>query len=313
MENSNWDVVVIGGGVAGLGAAIILGRSRRTVLVIDGGEPRNAPADGVHNYPGREGTNPLELVRIARAEAEQYGVRVETAVVADTVRTDDGRFRVVYGDREATARRLVVATGAVDVLPDVPGLAEQWGRGVVHCPYCHGWEVRDRRVGILLTSPLQTHQIALFRHLTDDLTVFVTDPTLLDDAARTRFAEQGVRFVDGPVLGVESEPTGADGSVGALTGVRTADGVVPLDAVAATSAVEARLGPVSGLGLAVEDVAMNGVRVGSVVTTDPLGRTSVPGVWAAGNVTNVATIVIAAAAAGTAVGAQLHADLLTAP
>src|SRR6478609_6568852 len=145
-ENTDFDVVVIGGGAAGLSGAMALGRSRRSVLVIDAGEPRNAPADHAHNYLGREGVNPLELLEIGRAEVAAYGVEVlDDRVVG--LSGEAGSFLVTtVGGRRVTARRVLVTGGGTDELPDVPGLAERWGKDVLHCPYCHGWEVRDQRL-----------------------------------------------------------------------------------------------------------------------------------------------------------------------
>ena len=141
----DYEVVVIGGGAAGLGAAVALARSRRSVLVIDAGEPRNAPADGVHNFLTREGTPPTELLELGREELRGYGGEVREARATSVV----ARGRPLRRDARATqgrvsARRVVVTTGLVDELPDVAGLRERWGHDVLHCPYCHGWEVRDR-------------------------------------------------------------------------------------------------------------------------------------------------------------------------
>ena len=162
----SYDVVVVGGGAAGLSGALGLSRARRSVLVLDAGAPRNAPADGVHNYLGREGTPPGELLAIGRAEVEGYGGRVVPATVR-TARRLDGDvldFAVELEDgREVRARRLLVTTGLVDELPPVPGVAEQWGRGVAHCPYCHGYEVRDQPIGVLATSAMGVHVALLWR------------------------------------------------------------------------------------------------------------------------------------------------------
>src|SRR4051812_2274907 len=148
--DERYDVVVIGGGAAGLSGALALARARRRVLVIDAGEPRNAPAGHVHNYLGREGTPPAELLAAGRAEVGGYGGQVSGGRVTGAERTDDAGFRVGLDDgRTVRARRLLVATGLVDQLPDVPGLGDLWGSDVLHCPYCHGWEVRDRAIGVL--------------------------------------------------------------------------------------------------------------------------------------------------------------------
>ncbi|KQO61232.1 NAD(P)/FAD-dependent oxidoreductase [Curtobacterium sp. Leaf261] len=314
-----YDVVVVGGSAAGLSAALTLGRSRRSVLVVDAGEPRNARAAGVHNYLGQEGTSPAELAEIGRAEVRQYGGlttdgRVVAAWLVDpaTAGTHDGiAFRVDLEDgRSVVARRLVVASGAVDVLPDVPGLAEFWGTGVVHCPYCHGWEVRDRAIGVLLTSAMQVHQVHMFRQLSEDVTVFVTDPALVDEEARVRMRARGIQVIDGPVVSVIGCGSGPERR---LAGVQLGDGsVVAVEALAATSSVEAQVDFLAGLGLHAEDQVVNGMRFGSVLAVGPTGATTVPGVYAAGNVTNAATIVVAASAAGAWVGAAVNGDLVLA-
>ena len=139
MEDS-YDVVVVGGGAAGLAGALALSRARRSVLVIDAGAPRNAPAGHIHNYLGREGTPPGELLAIGREEVAGYGGEIVTGTVTSADKVGDGQFRVTLADGATVrARRLLVTTGLVDVLPDVPGVAERWGRDVLHCPYCHGW------------------------------------------------------------------------------------------------------------------------------------------------------------------------------
>lgn len=308
----HYDVIVIGGAAAGLSAALILGRSRRSVLVVDAGEPRNAPAEGVHNYLGREGAAPSELARVGRDEVAAYGVEVTAGrIVAASATGGDGVDPVGFSvttDSGAvvTARRLVVASGAVDVLPEVPGLEEQWGRGVVHCPFCHGWEVRDRRIGVLVTTPFGAHHALMFRALSDDVTAFVTDPALVDDTARAGFAARGISVVDASVARVLS-------SEGVLTGVELASGeVVGLDALAAASIAEARVDFLAGLGLVAADQLVGDFRVGGALTVDAAGQTNVRGVYAAGNVASPMATVIASAAAGTQAGAAVHGDLVQA-
>lgn len=309
---THFDVIVIGGSAAGLSAALILGRSRRSVLVVDAGEPRNAVAAGAHNYLGREGVAPTELTRIGRDEVAAYGVEVAAGRVVGASAVDgDGADPVGFSvtlDSGAvvTARRLVVASGAVDVLPDVPGLAEQWGRGVVHCPFCHGWEVRDQRIGVLVTTPSGAHHAQMFRALSDQVTAFVADPALIDDTAGAGLRARGVEVVPDAVVRVLS-------TEGVLRGVELRSGaVVALDALAAASTAEACTDFLAGLGLHAEDVVVNGFRVGSALTVDPVGRTTVPGVWAAGNVASPMATVIVSAAAGTVAGAAVHGDLVQA-
>jgi len=310
--SDHFDVIVIGGSAAGLSAANILGRSRRSVLVVDAGEPRNAVAAGAHNYLGREGVAPTELTRIGRDEVAAYGVEVTAGRVVATsategAGTDPVGFSVTLDSgRVVTARRVVVASGAVDVLPDVPGLAEQWGRGVVHCPFCHGWEIRDQRIGVLVTTPNGVHHAQMFRALSDRVTAFVTDPSLVDDTALAGLRARGVEVVEGAVRRVLS-------SDGVLTGVELDSGqAVALDALAASSTAEPRVGFLEGLGLRAEDVVVNGFRFGGGLVVDAVGQTGVRGVYAAGNVTSPMATVIASAAAGTQAGAAVHGDLVQA-
>jgi thioredoxin reductase len=144
----SYDVVVIGGGPAGLNGALMLARSRRAVLVVDAGEPRNSPAEGVHGLLGHDGIPPAELLERGRAEVSRYGGQVAAGQVTRAARNKDGFIVELADDRSIRARRLLVTTGLVDELPDLPGVKERWGPDVLHCPYCHGWEVRDKAIGV---------------------------------------------------------------------------------------------------------------------------------------------------------------------
>ncbi len=304
-----YDVVVVGGSAAGLSGAMALGRARRTVLVLDAGEPRNAPAHGVHGYLGREGTAPGDLLSAGRAEVAQYGVQVQQARVVDARpwdRPGTGFVVTTEDGREVRGRRLLVATGLVDELPDLPGVREHWGSGVLHCPYCHGWEVRDRALVVVATSALATHQALLWRRLSDRV-VLVVDERLApapDDGDRERLHATGVRVVEAPVAAVEGEP-------GALRGLRLEDGrLLEADAVVVAGRMQARSALLEGLGVAAEEVRRGEVLFGTRVPTGPTGATSVPGVWAAGNVADPAAQVVVAAGAGLVAGAAINADLV---
>src|SRR5580693_8480688 len=212
--NETYDVVVIGGGAAGLAGAVALARSRRSVLVVDAGEPRNAPAAHAHNFLTRDGASPSQLYAIGRGEVERYGGRVEAGRVTALSRTGE-RFEVRIGDRVVTARRLLVATGTRDELPDLPGLAARWGIDVLHCPYCHGWEVRDQRIGILATGPGAVHQALLFRQLSPHVTVLMHTADLAGEQ-REQLRAVSIPVIEGAVAEVEADD-------GGLTGVRLAD------------------------------------------------------------------------------------------
>jgi thioredoxin reductase len=302
-----YDVVVAGGGAAGLSAALTLGRARRSVLVVDAGEPRNAPAGHVHNYLGREGTPPGELLAAGRAEVASYGGEVVRGTVTGARRLDgpEEGFQVTLADgRTVRARRLLVTTGLVDELPSVPGVAERWGRDVLHCPYCHGWEVRDQAIGVLGGGPLAVHQALLWRQWSADVRLFThTGPEPGPDELE-QLTARGIVLVPGEVAALEV--TGDQ-----LTGVRLRSGeVIPRHAVVVSSRLAARAGLLASLGLEPAGRQIGGHTIGAQVPADPGGATAVPGVWVAGNVADVMAQVIGAAAAGVSTAAAINADLI---
>jgi thioredoxin reductase len=297
-----YEVVVVGGGAAGLNGALMLGRSRRSVVVLDAGQPRNAPADAVHGLFAREGTPPAELLARGREEVRMYGGHVVEAEVVDAEKVDDGFVVRLADGRSVHGQRLLVTSGLVDVLPDVPGLAERWGRDLVHCPYCHGYEVRDRAIGVLAVSPMSVHQALLLRQLSADVTVLAHTTTFADEALE-QLAARGIPVVEGEVAEVVVEDD-------RVTGVRLADGtVVAREVLATASRAVARTGFLTSLGLTtVEHPSGMGVHL----PVDAFGKTEVPGVWAAGNVADIAAQVGSSAAAGAWAGAQINGDLVMA-
>jgi len=310
-ENENYDVVVVGGGAAGLSGAVALARSCRSVLVVDAGDPRNAPAGHVHNFLSRDGIPPSELYATGRAEVTGYGGRVETGRVTALAR-DGERFGVQIsardgeqgGERTVAARRLLVATGLRDVLPEVPGLAARWGIDVLHCPYCHGWEVQDQRIGILATGPAAVHQALLFQQLSPHVTLLEhTGPGLGADQ-RAQLAALGVAIAEGEVERIEAGPDGLTGVV--LTG----RGHLALDAVVVAPRLEARAELLEPLGLKPAEVLIGEYPVGTRIEADHTGATAVPGVWVAGNLTDPQAQVVSAAAAGLMAGAAINLDLI---
>jgi thioredoxin reductase/SAM-dependent methyltransferase len=300
--NESYDVVVVGGGPAGLAGAVALARSRRSVLVVDAGEPRNARAAVVHNFLTRDGTPPAQIYAAGREEVIRYGGHVETGRV--TALSRDGKcFAVQIGGRAVTARRLLVATGLRDELPEVPGLRERWGIDVLHCPYCHGWEVRDQRIGILATGPGAIHQALLFRQLSPHVTVLAhTAPELVHEQ-REQFTALGIAVIEGTVASIEADE-------GRLTGVRLSEGGrVALDALIIAPRMTANAELLAPLGLAPIEVRLGEQVTGTQVEADPSGATSVPGVWVAGNLASIQAQVITSAAAGLTAGASINADL----
>lgn len=296
------DVAVVGGSAAGLAAALQLGRQRRSVIVVDAGEPRNAPAAHMHGYLGREGVPPSDLIAAGREEVRSYGGEVLAGRVTRVVRRDDECFRVeLVGGHAIIARRVLAATGLVDELPGIDGLVERWGLDVVHCPFCHGFEVRDRPIVQIVTHPMGLHPAGLFRQLTARLTVVLHDGVDVDGAEVDALRAAGVEIVHGRARRIVTDD---DGNLSAveLAGGRRIDA----GAVAVGPRFRVRAEPFAPLGLR---TVPHPTGLGDVVETDATGETAVPGVYAAGNVTDPSQQVLHAAANGSRVGAMISQSL----
>ncbi|MER7923583.1 NAD(P)/FAD-dependent oxidoreductase [Streptomyces sp. NPDC096057] len=305
-HTGTYEVVVVGGGAAGLSAALVLGRSRRRTLVVDAGEPRNTPAAHMQGYLTRDGMSPAEFLALGREEIARYGVDLVRDRAVDVTK-DDGFAVALAGGETVHARRIVVATGLKDELPDVPGVAERFGRDVIHCPYCHGWEVRDQAFGVLATTPMSVHQALMVSQWSKDVTLFlhtVAESELSDDDLR-RLAAAGVAVVPGEVaeLIVEDDQ---------LTGVRLAadtpsgEGAThPREAVFVAPRAVPQTGLLEKLGAELQETPF-----GAYPVVDPTGLTTVPGVWAVGNAMGFAEQVVNAASAGYRAGAMINGDLL---
>ncbi len=293
---SEYDVVVIGAGAAGLSAALVLSRARRHVLVVDAGAPRNAPAAHMHGYLSRDGLPPAALVAAGRDEVTEYGAELAAGTVDDVTVCPGSGFQVLLADgRRVSARRLLVATGLRDELPDIPGLRERWARDVLHCPYCHGWEVRDRQLGVLGNGTPDSVQYAqIVRQWATDVVLFAPAGTVTE-AQRVELVARAIGIVEGAVARVL-----VDGDL--LRGVEMSDGrTVTRDALF----VPPRFVPNNAL-----LVSLGCELDGGWVVKDATGRTSVPGVWVAGNVANPRAQVITAAGEGSAAAIALNADLV---
>jgi thioredoxin reductase len=301
MDTTRYDVVIVGGGAAGLSAATTLARALRSVLVIDSGKPRNAPAAAVHGYLSRDGMNPRELLSIGRREVLAYGGTVIDGEVVSAWGTAGG-FEVILGDgRRFSGRRLLLTTGLTDELPPIVGLREQWGKGVVHCPYCHGWEIRGQRIGVLGAGPLSVHQALLFRQWSPDVTLFLNDTVEPTGEEWDKLAARSVTVVDGAVASVDAVD-------GVLTGLTLGSGPsFDLQALAVGTRMEARSVLLESLGLS-SQVHPSGA--GRFIETDAVGATAIRGVYAAGNASNLLAQVITAAAEGVMSGAGINADLI---
>jgi thioredoxin reductase len=293
MQSETYDVVVIGGGAAGLSAALVLGRARRRVLVVDAGTQRNAPAPQMHGFLSRDGMSPADLLAAARAEVSGYGVDLVDDRVVEVA---TGFSLRLGGGRTIGARRLLIATGAVDDLPDLPGARERWGRDFLHCPYCHGWEVRDQAIGVLGTGPGSVEHAHLLRQWSDDV-IFFAHGCHVTPGERATLVARGISVIEGLVarLSVVGDR---------LDAVQLIDGrSVPRTAVFIRPAVHPRNDSVI-------DALACDVDAGGFVKVDAAGRTSVPGVWAAGNAANPRAQVITAAGEGSAAAIAINAHLV---
>src|SRR4051812_25098392 len=293
MSSDNYDVLVVGGGAAGLSAALVLGRARRRVAVVDAGAPRNAPAAHMQGFLSRDGMPPADLLAAGRAEVRSYGVDV----LEDRVAEITGGFTLrLAGGRSIAARRLLLATGAVDELPDIGGARERWGRDFLHCPYCHGWEVRDQPIGVLGTGHGSVEHAHLLRQWSDDV-IFFAHSYPVTATEREALAARGVSVVDGLVeqLSVVDDRLDTVQLVGGRAVPRTAVFIRPALHVRDDGLLDA-------LGCDVDEAGFARV--------DSTGRTSVPGVWVAGNAANPRAQVITAAGEGSAAAIAINADLV---
>jgi thioredoxin reductase len=299
-----YDVVVVGAGTAGLSAALVLGRSRRRALVLDGGEPRNAPSDGVHYFFTRDGTRPDELLRIGREQLGPYP-SVEVRETGATGATgSDGNFELALEDGTTVAtRKVLLATGVLDELPERPGFRELWGRGVYHCPYCHGWEVRDRPLAVLATGEELPMRASLIRNWSRDLVALTDGATGPDGEARARLDALGIPIKEARIARLEG-----DAVAGGLHRIVFEDGSeLAREGLFYAPPQRQRSDLAESLGC--EVVAMGPLP--AIVKSDPTTReTTVPGVYVTGDAGNMMQSVIMAAASGATAAAFLNHALV---
>lgn len=298
MTENEWDAVVVGGGAAGLSAAQMLGRARRRTLVIDAGAPRNRFAAHMHGVLGHDGLDPAELYARGRAEARAYGVEIVTGEVVAARDLGDRVEVTRRGGAVDIARALVLTSGLVDELPDIPGLAQRWGRDVLHCPYCHGFEVAGSRIGVLVTSPMGLHQAGLVRQWSEEVTAFTALAGAVPDEVTEALRARGVRIVASPVVRLEVAQD-------RLAGILTADGVRhDVDALFTAPTPRLELAYAASLALARADGP------GSPLVVDATRATSHPRVWAAGNLVAPFGNVPVSMGSGSMAGAGANAGLV---
>lgn len=300
--DTSWDCIVVGGGAAGLSAALVLGRARRRTLVIDSGHPSNGVAEGIGGLLGHDGRPPAELYAAGRAELAAYpSVEVRTGEVVDGQRADDG-FVLTLGDGTTeTTRRVLLATGMDYRRPDLPGVTERWGRSVFHCPFCHGWEVREQPLGVLDRGAAGTHRALLLSMWSDDITLYADGPAELDPADADRLRRAGVSVEKRRV-------TGLRGPGAALRAVALDGGEErPCGGLLVPVTLHQRSALAASLGVA---LAPAGPLAADAVQAAGMGATSVPGVFVAGDAGEIMPSVANAIAAGSSAAAGIVQSLM---
>ncbi|MET0430020.1 MAG: NAD(P)/FAD-dependent oxidoreductase [Microvirga sp.] len=293
-----FDVIVVGGSFAGLAAATYIARGRRSVCVIDAGSPRNRFAAASHGFLGQDGSDPRTMLAQARAQLAAYPQANIVEGQAVDVRAGRDFTITLASGATMNAARLVLAYGITDVLPEIPGLAERWGRSVLHCPYCHGYEFADGKLGVLAVSPMSAHQALLIAEW-GPTTLYLNGGDMPDDATCARLASRGVGIEPAAVAALVGEG-------GSLSGLMLEDGrTAPLDALYLAPRTRMNGSLAERLGCALDEGPF-----GPVIRTDASRLTTVAGVYAAGDVARAPHSVSWAVADGVTAGVSVHQSLV---
>jgi thioredoxin reductase len=290
-----YEVAIIGAGPAGLSAALVLGRCRRRVLVCDNGRPRNAAATALHGYLSRDGCPPLELLRLGREELRPYGITVREDTVTGVAPGSPGFVVALATGEHITSQVVLIATGVHDRLPDIPGLAECYGTSVHHCPYCDGWEVRDRRLVVLGSGRAATGLALSLKTWSTRVTVCGNGSARLTPVLRAQLAGESIEVRDSTIAHIDHD-------AGRLRRVVFADGAsLECDALFFTTAQAPQSSIARSLGC---EFTRQGV-----VKTDHLGQTCVPGVYVVGDASRDVQFVVVAAAEGAKAAVSINKQL----
>ncbi|RAJ92518.1 thioredoxin reductase [Larkinella arboricola] len=291
-----FDVIIVGGSYAGLSAALLLGRSLRTVLVLDNGQPANRQTPHSHSFLTRDGETPAQLSAIARQQALAYPtVQFRDATVTKATRSGDGFIVTTHTGETFTAQRLLLATGLKDVLPDLPGFAECWGISVLHCPFCHGYEVKDKAVGVLGNGDAGFEMVKKIQHWNPGLTLFTNGPSTLTLDQTAKLRQHGIRILETPIVALQHQN-------GQLQALELADQTaLPLDALYAHPTLRQTSDLAGQLGCALDEKGL--------VIIDGAGKTTVKGVFAAGDTHTMMRQVLVAAHSGLQAAFAINMEL----
>jgi len=300
----DWDCIVVGGGAAGLSGALVLGRARRRTLLVDAGRPSNVVARGIGGLLGQDGRPPAELYADGRRELAGYpSVEVRDGEVVGGEALDGGFALALTDGARETARRVLLATGMDYRFPDLPGFAERWGRSVFHCPFCHGWEVRERPLAVLAPGADGVRLAVLLRSWSDDVTLLADGPAELSEAEAGQLAAAGVVIDERPVAGVSGPGEELHAVEFADGSQRLCGGLLVFAPLRARSPLAARLGAA---------VAAQQPPGSEMLEVDALQQTTVPGLYAAGDVAAGMPSVANAIASGSRAAAGVVHDLAAA-
>ncbi|MDX2068390.1 MAG: NAD(P)/FAD-dependent oxidoreductase [Haliscomenobacter sp.] len=291
------EVIILGGSYAGLAAAMALGRSLRKVLVLDAGEPCNRQTPHSHNFLTQDGQVPAHIGAVARAEVLQYPTVRLRKLWVSAVQAVEGGFQVTGAGAEVfQGKKLLLATGVKDQMPDLPGFAESWGISVLHCPYCHGYEVKKQELGVLANGETAFEMARLIDHWSSGLTLFTNGPMNMEKAQVEKLQAKNIRIIETPIRALEHQ-------AGYLQKVHFEDG-----SHHALKALFARV-PFTQSSAIAKDLGCAFTEMGHIQVND-FKKTNVPGVFAAGDNTTPMRAVAAAVAAGTMAGAMINHELI---
>lgn len=291
-----YDVIIVGGGPAGLNAAVVLGRARRRVVVFDTGNQRNRYSHGMHNYLTRDGILPNDFLAIARKELHAYGVGYFEKGVRNVEKNETGIFKATTTDRKVYhSKKILIATGLQDILPDVEGIKEMYGISVFHCPYCDGWEIRDKRIALYARNKNGFDLALGLKTWSDDVTFLTDGKHYLNRIERDTLAAYQIPVINKPILRV----TGKKGQVEKIE-FRNGDSLAT-DAIFFVNGYNQQCSLVEDLGCTINSK--------KVVITDKMQKTNIDGVYVAGDAAKDMHFVVVAAAEGAKAGVAINKEL----